>query len=301
MENVERGFMPGDAVRETESSIETKKDIMPEEIIETAAKSSLDEYANGIYVTPEVAKEEIWKRWNNADLKREVEEFLGNDIPDFLKDAPKSVLARNIASPNREAMNFLKISKDLGLQPSFVEYLSDKFVSVNFDKRHLSKIFFYNGKGRSGGDKVSASEIVDMPKADGHKIYDVKTKWDEGFTEFHHRLFSEVLPQENISIFDASSWLARHGGDAQRYYEHYLALFLCHGVLAEMFLLYTEEDKAFFENIVMPAIQALEKRFGVLPLIVQIAPPETSADLSWKYYPEFMKTMIPCEYARHTS
>ena len=70
------------------------------------------------------------------------------------------------------------------------------------------------------------------------------------------------------------------------------ALFICYAVYAELFLLDTDDDRLFFENIVLPAVSVVEKNFGMLPLITHISPVHLGADISWKYYPEFVKTCI---------
>lgn len=264
------------------------------EVKDAAIGGSVEEYVSRLYVTPEVAKEEIWKRWNNEELRREVSNFLGNDIPSVFERCPRIVLARHIVSPNWESIHFLKLAQEVDLQPLYLEYLNDRFTSGNFDKYHLAKLFFYDGKGKRGGDKVSAEKIADIEKYHGEPICNVNTKWGESLVTFHHRIFQEtsLCDDYESNTLDVSSWYARHGGNAKAYYPNFLAFFLCYGVLAELFLLYTEEDRIFFENTVMPALDMLEKKFGILPLITPISSLEQGADLSWKYYPEFTKKMI---------
>ena len=38
-----------------------------------------------IYTPLSVAKKEIWRRWNDKELRKKVEDFLGGDIPEVLK------------------------------------------------------------------------------------------------------------------------------------------------------------------------------------------------------------------------
>lgn len=258
-------------------------------------QSALLHESNRLYVTTEFARDEIWKRFYNEDLQKEVALFLGNDIPKVFQGRPRVVLARSVASPNKEAVHFLNIAEELNLQPLFLEYLSDKFVSKNFDKHHLSRLFFYNETGKQGGARVTAHQIVDMNCFDGKPINTVQTKWNESFVGFHHRLFEDVLSCDYLdSSADVSAWLKRQGGNAKSYYPKYLSLFMCYAVYAELFLLDTDDDRLFFENIVLPAMKVVEKNFGMLPLITQVSPVHLGADISWKYYPEFVKTFIPC-------
>lgn len=65
---------------------------------------------DGIYVSLEEAKEEIWRRWNDKDLRKKVEDFLGGDIPEPFKKEPRAVLARPITTPDIEHMHFLEMS-----------------------------------------------------------------------------------------------------------------------------------------------------------------------------------------------
>jgi len=51
------------------------------------------------YTPIEEAKKEIWERWNNASLRKQVEEYLGG-IPKCFISEPRAVLDRNIVSPN---------------------------------------------------------------------------------------------------------------------------------------------------------------------------------------------------------
>jgi hypothetical protein len=250
-----------------------------------------------LYTTLSVAKEEIWKRWNDEDLKREVEKFLGNDIPEVFQGEPRVALVRHIASPNREAIHFFNRAQQMNLQPLFAEYLSDKFVPENSDKYYLGKLLFYDEKVKHGGENVTSLKIVDMAAEDGNAIYDVKTLWGEGLVEFHHRMFHEMIFTEH-SFFDMSEWFATHGEKAKDYYVQYLALFLRHGVLAEVFLTYDRKERGFVENILIPAFNRLESTFGIKPLMIPLFHPKDAAAMDsfvkeWMHYPESLKHLIP--------
>jgi hypothetical protein len=60
------------------------------------------------YTPLEQAKEEIWKRWRNENLRRKVQDFIDN-IPQPFQDAPKAVLFRQVATPNFEFFHFLEL------------------------------------------------------------------------------------------------------------------------------------------------------------------------------------------------
>jgi uncharacterized protein len=106
------------------------------------------------YTSLEEAKEEIWKRWRDMDLRRKVQDFIGN-IPQQMQDAPKAVLDRNIATPNLEFFYFLELSSKTNLSPLVTEYISDKFVTNNVDKLALAKMPFFKGRNENrGGGKL---------------------------------------------------------------------------------------------------------------------------------------------------
>jgi hypothetical protein len=107
------------------------------------------------YTPLEQAKEEIWKRWRDKDLRLKVEEFLG-DIPQPFQEAPKAVLSRQIGTPNFEFFRFLELSSKANLSPLITEYINDKFVTNNVDKLALAKMPFYKGRNGNlrGGGKL---------------------------------------------------------------------------------------------------------------------------------------------------
>ena|SRR4030067_1261493 len=100
-----------------------------------------------IYTTLEEAKEEIWKRWNDEFLRKEVEKFLG-EIPEVFKKEPKACLLRQMVSPNYEYYNFLNLIPKINLKPLCLEYLEDMFITTNKDKTYLAKMAFID-KGQS--------------------------------------------------------------------------------------------------------------------------------------------------------
>ncbi len=55
-----------------------------EQIAKNPASIYDDPAISRLYMSIEDAREEIWKRWNNEDLKKEVEKFLGNDVPEVI-------------------------------------------------------------------------------------------------------------------------------------------------------------------------------------------------------------------------
>lgn len=97
-----------------------------------------------IYTPLSVAKEEIWRRWNDEELKKKIEKFLG-DIPECIKNEPKAISARQIATPNKEFFHFFDMAKMTDLKPLCWEYHCDRFITTNRDKAGLGKLGFLNG------------------------------------------------------------------------------------------------------------------------------------------------------------
>jgi hypothetical protein len=249
------------------------------------ARAELD----AIYLSLDEAKAEIQKRWNDKELRLRMEALLGDDLPAIMKSAPRAVISRHVMSPNFELLNFLKQVENIGIEPAGLEYLEDKFVTINEDKYYLGKMFFYEGIGKKGGVKTSSIKIVDFDFFDGKKILEVKTLTGDGFVDFHHQLVSSILGPENR--MDMSEYYARNGGHASRYYRYILSLFICHGVLFENFLLsgfYSE----LTTDIFLPTYKEVVAEFGVRPLVVRLVPGESEEDLYWRQYPAQYKDIV---------
>jgi hypothetical protein len=235
-----------------------------------------------IYTSIGVAKEEIWRRWHDKELRSRVNEYLGGNLPDAFKHEPRAVLSRHIITPDIEFNRFLELSNKVALEAEVIEYIDDKFCSINSDKLGLAKMAFYHGRSRNGDAIISYRTVVDCASYDGKRFSEMKTLWDEDFVTFHHRLLA--LKTQTISYADYSSWFHFHGNCAAEYYTHLLALFICNGILFENYLTVAQEGE-FTKNVVLPAIEELESLFGLKPLIIPVLPPDEVDDKSWWCYP----------------
>jgi len=236
-----------------------------------------------IYTPIEEAKEEIKKRWKDKELKKKVEEFLKNDIPDFLLDDPKAYLARHISSPNFEFLRFEILANEVGLDFVLSECLDDRYLSLNVHKRYLGKMFFDSGNDKNGNKIFFPQKVVDFGKNDRKTIREVDTVSGEKLVHLHHRIFSEEYPGIKDKIKDISSWLDRNGKTANCFYTNFLALFLRNGILFESFLL-NKEEKRLTENVILPAVIKLKEIFGYKPLIVRLLPKDDEESSFWHYY-----------------
>ena len=244
-----------------------------------------------IYTPLKEAREEIMRRWEDKELMKKVEEFLGNDIPDFLQDSPKAYLARHIASLNFEFLAFEDLANDVGLNFILSEYLDDRYLSINSLKHCLGKMFFHTGTNKNGGKIFIPQKVVDFNHADKKIIKDVETIAGTKLVDLHHKILCEEFPQIKFNIKDISDWVNRNGKTPDIFYPKFLALFLRNGILFENFLL-NKEEKKLTETIIVPAIAMLEKQFGYKPLIVRIFPKEKESDPFWYYYSKYIKNYL---------
>lgn len=236
-----------------------------------------------IYTTIEAAREEVWKRWNDVALRKEIEAFVG-DIPEPLRNEPRAWLDRYIATPDNEFFHFLELAENVKLKPIAIESLDDRFYRKNVDKMCLAEMKFLDKK--NGNDAARRIKIIDCGKHHMKRFNEINTHWEESFVDFHHRLFD--LHAENVQRFDISEWRYRKGPIAKDYYSGLLALFVCHGIIFEDFVT-NEGEERFSRNVVFPAFEEITNRFGVRPLIVHIyTEEELSQEYSW-CYPEFIE------------
>jgi len=246
-----------------------------------------------IYTPLDQAKIEIWRRWNNQDLKIKVFDSLNEDIPDFLIDCPKAYLANHIASPNYNFLEYLKAAQKIGLSPVFPEYREDKFVSLNECKYYIGRLFIYRGIGKNGGEKMTIRRVIDFNESEGKKFNELKTIWGENFIDFHHRILDLLSRGASAGACDFSGWIARNGAVPCRFYDNFFKLFIRNAVLFENYLINNEEERMFCREVVIPSFKKVWSLFGIKPLIVPTVSQKSENDLYWQYYPE--KIEVACK------
>lgn len=238
------------------------------------------------------AKKEIQRRWDDNKLRKKINSFLKSDILDHFGNEPRAVFCRYVLSPNFEFKYFLSIAKMAKLKPLALQYSGDKLVAKNTPKYHLCKLFFYDGDGKKGGDKIDTLRTVNLNKWEGKKLCDVQTLNNESLVVFHNNLLKKTISGKKYEIFDFSDWFNKKKKLLKRfYYLHYLALFVCNGILFENFLTNKEEIQ-FTKNKVIPSFNEIQKKFGVKPLIFPLNPFKSEESSSWYYYPDKVKEII---------
>ena len=241
-----------------------------------------------LYTTLEEAKEETQKRSKDKYLTKKLYEYCKGNIPDILTSEPRSILWRHVISPDNEFEAYLKKAGELGIKPLGLEFHSDIYVSANKGKVGLGKMVFYEGKDKDGKAFTSSLHSIDLSGLNEKKRFkDIKCLWGENFVDFHHRILRK---RYDVELYDCSSLLAEWGGGAKVFYKHLIASATIKNVMFENYE--DVKESRFFLETVIPAIECVEKEFGLKPLIIPIAPPADAENIYWWSYPESVKALI---------
>jgi len=248
------------------------------------------ETGSGRFLTPyPVALEEVHKRSRDTGLRKRVEEYLGGDIPEYMRERPVLYLARHVATPNFETLRFLHLLEPLDLPIVLSQDTKDTFTSANMLKRFLGKLPVCTRVTQKAGvthELYQHKTVIDFTKAQGKPFSEVETLWGEPLAQFHARLFTELSTVPPI-ITDDAEWIDRNSrGDLLAHYKRFLALFVAHGVLFEDYLVEDKEEEHFVREVLEPAFTFVEETFGVRPLITQLTPSSVESVKFWLSYPK---------------
>ena len=232
------------------------------------------------------------ERQKDPVLMAKVEKLLKGDIPEVLKNKKCGVLGRQIATPNFDTQNFIKLTKQNNLKTVLFEYSEDKFTSKNIFKHSLGQIRVHNGLNKKGDYLVEKINIIDLVKYDGKKLQEIITFWGEPLIDFHRKLFTHYKLPSDIVFYDVSKWYNRNGGDALRYYVNYLLLFVAHGILFENFLTSKDSEGDFTKKVLLPTVEKIINLTGVKPLIVPMEPMDIENEEYWISHPSQVKKII---------
>lgn len=237
-----------------------------------------------MYISLEEAKKEVWKRWTDVELRRQVCEYVG-EVPTALLTQPKAVVFRQVVTPNFEFQAFFAASLAINLKPLCLEYTGDRFCTRNQEKVLMGKMVFL----QKINQKCKSHYLIDFKKEEMNRFSEINTFWGESFVDFNRRFTEKYL--SDIDTFDTSNWIRDNGSKPLNYYHHFLAFFICHGVLFENFLVEGEEGK-FTREVIRPAIQKVTEHFGLKPLIVRLLPEESEAEPYWCWYPDHLEAEV---------
>lgn len=248
-----------------------------------------------IYTPLEEAREEIHRRWADRELRRRVEDFLGGPPPGA-GDRPCAFLSRTVPTPNREFHRYVELSARIGLPAVPLEYLEDRYCTLNPDKLGLVRMTFFRGHDH-GGRPIFRRTMITNGDIAGKPFTTIRTLWDEPLASFHRRLLSRFFPE--IAAASEARWLRRHGGVPREFYPAHFARFLCHGIFFETYLALPDEID-FDREVVFPSFAAVASRFGLHPLVVRLLPRESSEDPAWTWYGSEVEAIVERELRRVT-
>jgi hypothetical protein len=244
----------------------------------------LEKQVSEMYTPLSVAKKEIWRRWNDKELRKKVEDFLGKDLPEVYKRKPKCSFFRFITTPNLEFQLAYDMAKLENLELVFMEFLSDKFCTRNQDKLYLGKMVFYHEKNGENESIKHRKKVIDIEKCENKCFKDIKTLWGEDFIKFHRRLTSKKYGK--IKNFDVSNFKT-NGENAYEVYLKVFSLFVCNGILFENYFVSSNKDeRKFTSDVIIPAFKKINEIFGIKPLIVPLVNREEDGYLFWQFYPD---------------
>jgi hypothetical protein len=232
---------------------------------------------------------ELHRRRKDDKLRKEIEEYLNYDIPHHFTERPIFYLARHVATPNFETLRFIEICKQHKSPPVIGQDTKDIFVSNNILKRSLGKLPVVKSVTHDKRELTENLTVLRFDKAQGEPLNSLTTTFGENLVQFHNKLLREIYPR-GVHLVDDSPWIDRnHRGNLLEHYKKFLALFILHGV---MFEFYEPEDLEFVNEVLIPAQQFIEEKFGCKPLICDLVSPELCTARDWNAYPSVIYKMV---------
>ena len=260
---------------------------------EVAHASLIDD----IYTSLSDIELELSRRRQDKDLVAKVESFLGEYLLSELKSSPKAVISRTIANPNKEFKYFLALTKEIRLEPLCFEY-HDKFVARNPDKYHLARMYFAKTR-KDGTQFLSSVRVVDFNKYEGDNFKSIVTLNGVNIVDFHHSLLFADHPFMKDNIVDITEWFNKTRTLTPNYYLYFLALFICHGVLFDNYLLENKGEFDFFMEKILPSMHEIKRIFGVNPLIYPLLPIKYEKAKDWMAYEWKLKDAVESKINGH--
>lgn len=243
---------------------------------------------NDIYVSLDEAREEVKKRWNDVELRKKIEDELGNNFMLQFKNEPRALLNRHLCSPDNGFILFFQCAKYIGISPLASEYQNDIFIHLNEEKKGLGRLRVFLKDGAK-----ATIDIMDFHANEKKKLKDVVLKNGEKLLDFHHNLFE--IDNCKLEMYENSAWF--HGLYPPSNFYYYLLLhFVAHGVLFETFSLEERErgEAKFIEDVVNPSIEKIKNKFGLKPLVVRSYPENQTdeEDFYWWSYPSNVNDFV---------
>ncbi|MCX5894412.1 MAG: hypothetical protein NTZ51_01070 [Proteobacteria bacterium] len=207
----------------------------------------------GLYLSLDEAREELHKRWANAELKNQIEAELGDMFMPQFKDEPRGVSFRQVCSPDNGFVFFYQCAKYVGVSPLVLEFHDDLFVHFNEEKKGLGRLRITLEDGER-----AMVDIMDFHAAEKKSLKEVKIKTGESLVGFHHNLFR--VSGYDIELCENSKWF-NDIGKAKKYYYYLLLHFIAHGFISENLFEGDDKTAKFRDDIMLPAIKEIRGKF----------------------------------------
>lgn len=239
-----------------------------------------------IYVSLDEAREEIKKRWADTDLKKRIEDELGEKFMSQFYEIPRTVSFRQVCSPDNGFTFFCQCSNYIGAMPIVLEYHEDIFTHLNEDKKGLGRLRVTLEDG-----STAMVDVMNFSENEKNKLGECVLKNGESLIDFHHNLVN--LLGYKVDFLENSDWF-KNIGKASDYYYYLLLHFVAHGALCELFFDVDESNIDFAQNIILPAIEKIQNKFGLKPLIIRQYPQNQTdlEDFYWWSYPPNVNEFI---------
>lgn len=232
---------------------------------------------------PEISQ--ALERPSGSDLVREVLRFARPPSSLVLRLLVQPlILFRHIATPNLEQLRFLAMANSAVRPALILEMPNDWFSpTVNASKRRLGKLMVQRASSEGRLNSVRSIEIVSFNQRGRHRLRDVVCHDGTSLVSFHHQIFKSIAGEHVLAqVIDNTDF---HGCDTTKvHYERLFALTTCLGLLVESFA-ESGPERAFTEEVILPAIETTTRRFGVRPRIVRLLPVGAETDPIWESYP----------------
>lgn len=193
-----------------------------------------------------------------------------------MKAEPLGVLWRCLPSPDNGFTFFVQASQWMGLKAFLPEFIEDKFVHINAEKKCLGRLSLT----MTDGQRVTC-DILDWQASQGKPMTEVVLKTGESLISFHHRLF-DYAGYPTLRRDLSEWWISLKPAT---YYYYYLSHFIAHGVLFDVFE--DEEgtrENVFTQEVILPNVERVTREFGLKPLIVEHYPPDQTDEESFYWY-----------------
>lgn len=238
------------------------------------------------YLPLEDAIEELTRRRESKEFVQHIENSI-KSVPEFgiLFEKPRLIIFRQVATPSNEILRIINCAKNNNIEVLFIEYLHDKFTpSLNRYKYNLGKLPIYNGADVNENDIIFKVNIVDFAKMEGKPLNKVITHKQELIPDIHHYLLRKTLNVEDSMILDSSSFFLKFSSPLE-YYKEFFKYFICHNILAEVYLK-SGNELEFTNSNIIPAINTIEADYGIKPIIWNYLSDNINNDAFWDSYPK---------------